>query len=201
MTEQDNKPEMTDEELQEVARSVPAPDEYPEGQAEDLQARVEELDDGPNGLEQASVAALEATKDAEEAAPVQAFDQAVTAIEEAIETVGAVPTTPEEAHADAHHGDTTVIFGREYPVPVYTAVFATLGLLTVIEVLIAEIISAEVIKIPLLLGIAVAKAGLVVIFYMHLNTDSRIFALTLAVPVGLALLSVFYLLGVNPTGY
>jgi cytochrome c oxidase subunit 4 len=84
---------------------------------------------------------------------------------------------------------------------VYTAVFGALAVLTVIEVLLAEIITAEVLKIPLLLGLAIIKALLVVIFYMHLRTDSRVFALTLLLPILVALLSMLYLLGVPPTGY
>ncbi|NJL57394.1 cytochrome C oxidase subunit IV family protein [bacterium] len=98
------------------------------------------------------------------------------------------------------HGDTTILFGRELPVPIYTAVFGALALLTVLEVLIAEIITSDV-KIPFLLGIAIAKALLVVLFYMHLREDSRLFALALVLPLAIATLSGLFLLAVPTGGY
>lgn len=106
-----------------------------------------------------------------------------------------------EHHAEpqAHHGDKTVLFGKTYNIPIYTTVFMTLGVLTVTEVLIAEIISSDA-KIPLLLGLAVAKALLVVLFYMHLKDDSRVFAVALAVPLGMAILSALFLLSIPATG-
>lgn len=98
------------------------------------------------------------------------------------------------------HGDTTMLFGRELPVPIYTAVFGALALLTLLEVIIAEVITSDV-KIPFLLGIAVAKALLVVLFYMHLREDSRLFALVLIFPLAIATLSGLFLLAVPSTGY
>ncbi len=113
--------------------------------------------------------------------------------------------THDATHHDAphhdtahHHDDTTVIFGREYPIPVYTSVFLVLGVLTALEVAMFELISSNA-KIPFLLAIAVAKSLLVILFYMHLKNDSRIFAFTLALPVAIALLSALFLFTV-PTG-
>ncbi|MDZ4670136.1 MAG: cytochrome C oxidase subunit IV family protein [Phototrophicales bacterium] len=106
----------------------------------------------------------------------------------------------EHAH-DAHAetlAPTTTILGMTFPVPLYTAVFFILGALTIIEVLLAEIIDGDI-KIPLLLGIAVAKGTLVVMFYMHLKTDSRAFALAFIVPLILAILSILFLIAV-PSG-
>jgi cytochrome c oxidase subunit IV len=48
--------------------------------------------------------------------------------------------------------------------------------------------------------LSLMKAGLVVWFYMHLNRDTRLFMLTLLLPVIVGLLSALYLLTV-PTGY
>lgn len=119
-------------------------------------------------------------------------------VAEATETTAGVA---EHHDAHDHHSDTTILFGRELPYPIYTVVFFALAILTFTEVILAELLSEiEVVKIPILLGIATAKALLVVIFYMHLKDDSRIFALTLAIPVGIALLSVFFLLSVPHTG-
>lgn len=90
------------------------------------------------------------------------------------------------------HSDTTVVFGRLLPFPLYTVVFFALGILTIIEVVIGSLDGG--LKIPLLLGIAGVKAYLVVYFYMHLKTDSRIFALVLLVPLFVALVSMLFVL-------
>ncbi|MFW5696638.1 MAG: cytochrome C oxidase subunit IV family protein [Phototrophicaceae bacterium] len=112
-------------------------------------------------------------------------------------------TEPHESADDKHHhGDTTVIFGKEYPLPLYTSVFLALGALTLTEVLIAELLAGVTqIKIPLLLAIASAKAFLVVYFYMHLDRDSRAFAVALVVPFLMALLATVYLLSVPAGAY
>lgn len=94
----------------------------------------------------------------------------------------------------AHHGDTTIIFGREFKIPLYTSVFIALGVLTLIEVVISGF-EGDAVIVPLLV-LAVAKALLVVIFYMHLKTDNRIFTTVLAVAVGVAILSVLFLLAI-----
>jgi len=108
-----------------------------------------------------------------------------------------------ESHAHEAHAETlaptTKILGMTIPMPLYTTVFMILGVLTVTEVLLAEAIDSDL-KIPLLLGIAVAKGALVVMFYMHLKTDSRAFALAFLVPLGLAILSTLFLISVPSTG-
>jgi cytochrome c oxidase subunit IV len=97
------------------------------------------------------------------------------------------------------HGDVTVVLGREIPLPLYTVVFLALGILTIIEVLIGGIEGAF--RVPLLLGFAVVKAYLVVYYYMHLKTDSRVFAAVLAVPVFVAIVSLLFALVTPPGNY
>lgn len=115
-----------------------------------------------------------------------------------------------DSHGHADHSDTVelpVIGAITVPGGIYTVVFGILGILTLLEVLIAETIGkmegdvAETLKIVLLLGIAIAKSALVVLYYMHLKDDSRIFLVTLLLPLLITLLSIFYLLVVPPTGY
>jgi caa(3)-type oxidase subunit IV len=198
MADENKTPEeLTDVELEAVAHSVPKPDEYPKGQGKEL---AKELTSDSTGLEEAAVAGLRKTEELSEKAVPKAWDAGISGIQDAIESFGTKPQTPHEALASEHHGDTTVLFGKEYPVPLYTAVFGALAVLTLIEVLIAEIFTTDV-KIPFLIGIAVAKALLVVLFYMHLRDDNRIFALVLAVPLGIATLSALFLLAVPTTGY
>lgn len=95
------------------------------------------------------------------------------------------------------HGDTTVVLGRTLPFPLYTVVFFVLGLLTIIEVVLGNLEGG--LRIPLLLGLALVKAYLVVYYYMHLKTDSRLFALVLLVPIVVAVISMIFLL-MSPQG-
>lgn len=88
-------------------------------------------------------------------------------------------------------GEVTVYGG------IYTVVFGALAILTVLEVILAAIFEdAGAIKIVALLGIAVLKSLLVIMFYMHLKDDNPIFSIILAVPLLITLLSVLYLLAV-----
>jgi cytochrome c oxidase subunit 4 len=100
-----------------------------------------------------------------------------------------------------HHSDRTVLFGREIPLPVYTVVFGVLGVLTAIEVVLAELLPSGAVKIALLVGIAIGKALLVMLFYMHLREDSRLFAVAITLPLFIGLLSAMFLLSVPSGGY
>ena len=100
----------------------------------------------------------------------------------------------------AHYeSSTTVVAGRVIPLPVYTVVFFGLAVLTLIEVGFSQL-PHGFLSIPVLLALAVCKAGLVVWFYMHLNKDSRIFAVTLAIPMVMVIIATLFLMLV-PTGY
>ncbi|MCU0474854.1 MAG: cytochrome C oxidase subunit IV family protein [Anaerolineae bacterium] len=107
----------------------------------------------------------------------------------------------EAAHQDAHaHDDahaeilaeTTTIMGRTLPFPLYTVIFGVLGILTLFEIIIAEVFTSWV-KVVALLAIAIAKSALVVIYYMHLKTDSKIFTAVLLVPVFIVTVSLLFL--------
>lgn len=105
------------------------------------------------------------------------------------------PTNDQSAN-EGVHAESSQLFGRKFPFPIYTVVFFLLAILTIVEVVLSEVLSGvETLKIAVLLGIAAAKATLVVIFYMHLNHDSRFFAVAFIVPVGISLLSLLFLLG------
>ncbi len=79
--------------------------------------------------------------------------------------------------------------------PNYLAVFIGLGILTAIEITLSVGLP-ESVRIPLLIFLAFLKAALVALFYMHLRTDSRLFAFffamaifLLAIPFVLSLLA------------
>lgn len=113
----------------------------------------------------------------------------------------AQPESKHDEHgANAHHDDDkTIVLGRELPFPVYTVVYGALALLTLIEVTLSQL-PRGFLTIPIMLLIAFLKAGLVVWFYMHLNTDSRIFAITLLAPVIMVVIATLFLM-IVPTGY
>jgi len=70
----------------------------------------------------------------------------------------------------------------------YVIIFGWLTLLTALEVLTAAIGLDDAIRVPVLIVIAVIKALLVVLFYMHLRYDSKWYWVTLLVPIGFIVL-------------
>ncbi len=118
-------------------------------------------------------------------------------------------------HEGDHHSNTVQLFGREITVEggVYTVVFGALAVLTVIEVLSAEFLNGAIhdapdaaatlqaIKAVLLLGIAIVKSSLVIWFYMHLNSENKLIAVVILLPLLIAGLSIMYLLAIPPSGY
>ena len=59
--------------------------------------------------------------------------------------------------------------------PNYTIILALLVVFTILEVSVSFIQSS--VKIPLLLTLAGVKASLVILYFMHLRYDSRLFAI------------------------
>lgn len=100
------------------------------------------------------------------------------------------------------HSDTTIIMGREITVPggIYTVVFIALGVVTLVEILLSQL-PRGFFTIPIMLSLAIVKAILVVMYYMHLKSDSRIFTVVLLLPVVVTLLATLYLIAVPVTGY
>ncbi len=107
------------------------------------------------------------------------------------------------AHDHALHSDTVDLFGTQVKVPggLYTVVFAVLAVVTALEVLIAESGMPNSIAFPLLAALSLGKAVLVVLYYMHLREDSRIFVWAFGLPLGMASLIILFLLIVDPVAY
>jgi caa(3)-type oxidase subunit IV len=109
-------------------------------------------------------------------------------------------THDEHAHSDTVRvpfiGEITVVGG------IYTVIFGVLGILTLIEVIVAELLKefhdgpVYIVRTIILFTISLIKAGLVVWFYMHLKQDNPIFRLILIVPAIIVTISIIYLLGV-----
>ena len=119
-------------------------------------------------------------------------------------TIEPAQVSVDHSEALSHiHSDTTVVMGREVTLPggIYTVVFIALAIITALELAIAEIGLPGAVGIPLLVGLSIAKAVMVVMFYMHLRDDSRIFTYSLVVPLLMAVLITGFLMIVNPFTY
>jgi caa(3)-type oxidase subunit IV len=105
------------------------------------------------------------------------------------------------AHALPHVvPDTTTILGMTFPYPIYTVVYVVLAAITLIELVIGSL-PRGIVGTAILLALSLSKAVMVVLFYMHLKEDSRIFAFALILPIFIALVSSIFLLTVPIKGY
>ncbi|GAB1421351.1 hypothetical protein MASR2M15_15110 [Anaerolineales bacterium] len=114
--------------------------------------------------------------------------------------------TNHEAHIThpAHeHSDAINLFGRTFSLPggIYTFVYIALGIMTLMEVLIAETLRGVAVGSIALLVLSISKAALVMMFYMHLKDDGRFLTAIILLPISVTLLSLLYLIGIPPTGY
>ena len=107
-----------------------------------------------------------------------------------------------DSHGHAH-SDTVVLNGREVTIPggIYTVVFGVLAVVTLLEVALAESPLPRGIEIPILAALSIAKAVIVVMYYMHIKDDSRIFVWAFAIPLAMAALIIFFVMAINPFGY
>ena len=87
------------------------------------------------------------------------------------------------AHAAAAHAPGAA-HGHKPNIKEYMVIFAVLTALTVLEVVIAQIpgISRKLLAVALV-GLAVTKAGIVGLYYMHLKSETRVLKLTVALPL------------------
>jgi caa(3)-type oxidase subunit IV len=136
------------------------------------------------------------------------LNKPIEAIEDAVNEADALDHPQTRADVLPHHvGNTTVIrapfLRREIVVnqPVYTVVFGTLAVITIIEVALAEFAPDGWLLTLILAALSVSKAVLVMWFYMHLKDDSRIFAFAITLPIIVALVATLFLSAVPPYGY
>jgi caa(3)-type oxidase subunit IV len=76
----------------------------------------------------------------------------------------------------------------------YLNVFVWLTVMTAIEVTVAALPLPEALKVGILVVLAIIKAGLVVLYYMHLRYDSFYYWIILLVPVFFVVLLTRYLI-------
>jgi len=94
--------------------------------------------------------------------------------------------------------DQSVQHAHPHPsVATYVTVAAVLTVITLVEVGVFYIPAFHPVLAPVLLTLSATKFALVVMFYMHLKTDSHIFTMMFSVPlliavaVGIALMFLF----------
>jgi caa(3)-type oxidase subunit IV len=80
------------------------------------------------------------------------------------------------------------------PARTYVIVFGWLALLTLLEVIVAAVALPAGIQVAALVIIAIIKAALVVLYYMHLRYDSFWYWIILIVPILFAILLTRYLI-------
>lgn len=107
-------------------------------------------------------------------------------------------TQIQEVHHDEHHAHSDTVklpVLGEITVPggIYTVVLAVLGLLTLIEAGLT-FLPENAFIIAVLVVLSLTKAYLVCMFYMHLQTDNKIFRLALIFPLIVVILSIAYLI-------
>jgi cytochrome c oxidase subunit 4 len=82
----------------------------------------------------------------------------------------------------------------EHKHPNYMAIFWILAVLTVIEIAVVFLPFAKVVNGTLLTGLAVGKAALVAMYFMHLKFETRTLGLIAITPLAIATLLVFVIL-------
>lgn len=134
---------------------------------------------------------------AEQAAPDDSETPVLDSPLPVAETPRAQTDLSHALHEGSHYSDTVTlpIIGRTVTVQggVYTVVFAVLAIVTLLEVLIAEIFAPGALRIGALLALSVAKALLVIYFYMHLQSDNPLYRIILALPLVIVLVSLLFL--------
>lgn len=82
----------------------------------------------------------------------------------------------------------------EHKHPNYMAIFWILAVLTVVEIAVVFLPFGKLVNGTLLCGLAVGKAALVAMYFMHLKFETRTLGLIAITPLAIATLLVFVIL-------
>ena len=146
-------------------------------------------------------AAPKATAEKAESARMSADDKVESAKRGAVSEQNAVSArAARPSHGEAHHGEAGAhgAHGAHGHAPnrrEYFIVFVVLFVLTVLEVVVAQIpgIGKTALGVTLV-GMALAKAAIVGLFYMHLKHETRILRIGVAIPLAAPALYAFVLI-------
>lgn len=104
----------------------------------------------------------------------------------------AAMSDPREAATDRERGEVEEV--EEHDEPNYMAVWAGLAALTLLEVWVATLGMSERTAILVLVGLAIWKAVLVALYYMHLRFEPRRLVMVALAPLPLAVILVMAVL-------
>jgi cytochrome c oxidase subunit IV len=82
----------------------------------------------------------------------------------------------------------------EHKHPNYMAIFWTLAILTVVEIAVVFLPFGKMINGTMLTALAISKAALVAMYFMHLKFETRTLGLIAVTPLAIATLLVFVIL-------
>jgi caa(3)-type oxidase subunit IV len=130
-----------------------------------------------------------------------ALNKPIEAIEDTVNAADMADQAQAAFHPMPHiPSDSTTLLGYTIPLPIYTVVYGILFAITILEVIVSSL-PRGILGTAILIGLSACKAVLVVLFYMHLKDDSRVFAVALILPLFIALVSSLFLLTVPIKGY
>lgn len=192
--EEGETPSQPDESLEEVqektvrdARAIPL-ENIPD---EEIPAEIKEIQAAESDEAREARRELEAT-----------LNKPIEAIENAIESLDNEPSQAVVQAKIAHHADEpVVVLGYTFNTNIYTFIFGVLAVLTVFEIIVAEILPNGFVRTMALLIPSLVKVLLVMAFYMHLREDSRFFTGAMLLPLGIGIVSLLFLLAVPTSGY
>ena len=86
-------------------------------------------------------------------------------------------------HAAAAHGPSAALAAHPSHVKEYLIIFVILAVLTLLEVVLAQMGIAKHLLAVALVGLALTKAAIVALYYMHLKSETKVLKLTVAIPL------------------
>jgi cytochrome c oxidase subunit 4 len=101
----------------------------------------------------------------------------------------AVAAAPHDDHDDhdhgahAAHGPSAALAAHPSHVKEYLVIFVILAVLTLLEVVLAQMGISKHLLAVALVGLALTKAAIVALYYMHLKSETKVLKLTVAIPL------------------
>ena len=86
-------------------------------------------------------------------------------------------------HAGAAHGPGAALAAHPSHVKEYLVIFVILAVLTLLEVVLAQMGISKHLLAVALVGLALTKAAIVALYYMHLKSETKVLKLTVAIPL------------------
>lgn len=98
-----------------------------------------------------------------------------------------------DEHGPAAGSGQASVTSEAHTGPTYVTIFVVLAALTAVEVGLTYLPMPRLLLVGLLLALALCKASLVAMYFMHLRFDSRLLTLIFVMPVVLGLFLIYYL--------